>query len=57
MPSHNHGINTSNDQAGSGKATVGNSATEGSLNTNNAGSGNPHENRPPFIVTLFIQKI
>lgn len=60
MPAHNHGITASTEAsfAGSGKVPgVNAGGTESGGNTDSRGSGTPHENRPPFIVTLYIQKL
>lgn len=60
MPSHNHSItgSTTTSFAGAGAVPgVPIGSTESAGSTNNTGNGDPHENRPPFIVTLFIQKI
>lgn len=51
-----------NDTGGGGamvslKGDSDNAFTNGYITTENMGSGIGHENRPPFIVTLFIQKL
>jgi hypothetical protein len=59
LPSHYHSINQGNSYTGSGGVgTVGRgSDNPNSFNSGSVGSNNPHENRQPFIVSLFIQKL
>ncbi|MDJ1494147.1 hypothetical protein QNI19_14480 [Cytophagaceae bacterium DM2B3-1] len=59
MPIHNHKVsNNSNSDSGSGRLAVGGDGSEGiAPSTDNAGSGQAHENRPPYIVLAFVKKI
>lgn len=60
LPAHSHGItgSTVGSFAGSGAVPgVNPDGAEPAGSTNNAGGGESHENRPPFIVMLYIQKI
>lgn len=60
LPPHSHPINgDGTDPTGQGAVVVGSpdGTPEVGGNTGNAGGGDAHENRPPFIVTLFIQKL
>jgi len=70
-PGHTHSIETSNDQVGSGKATVGGSSSEGGLSTNSsttgisvatsttitsAGNSGTNANLPPYYALCWIMK-
>ena len=68
MPAHSHQLVQPNgqpyygDTGGGGgqfslKGDNDNSVANGTLKTDVQGGGQPHENRQPFIVTLFIQKL
>jgi microcystin-dependent protein len=60
LPPHNHAIqgSTSTSFAGAGAVPgVNPDGSESAGQTLNQGSGLSHENRPPFIVTLYIQRI
>jgi hypothetical protein len=63
MPTHTHPVvpPDSDDNAGFGKTTTGNSAHEGtgiaSYNTGSAGLGSPHNNLQPYFVILKLVKL
>ncbi len=65
LPAHSHTTNWDRTKRGEGGApdNAANAPGGGSFGasftktSNNTGSGDPHENRPPFIVSLFIQKL
>ena len=57
MPAHNHGlflVNNGTRLTGGGKA---NELNTGSGSTGNTGSGNAHENRPPYYTLAYIMRV
>lgn len=59
LPEHTHTVNQGNSYTGNGGAgTVGRGAVNpNTFETEPAGSNTPHENRPPYKVFVFIQRI
>jgi len=60
MPLHDHNAFVTdylNKGAGDGANVFGSEGGASNRKTGTAGGSQPHENRPPFIVSLFIQKL
>ena len=58
MPTHSHGIPSTDttDGSGGGYVATDNKSGNGSPSTTNEGSGNSHENRPPYYALCHIMK-
>lgn len=57
IPPHKHQIKTHNKGGGDGNTHMGLQALGITRETENAGGGQPHENRPPFFTLAFIMRL
>jgi hypothetical protein len=61
MPPHSHNLVTTDAGAanynGSGYVPSGNPGTAGAIGTSSQGSGDAHENRPPYYVLAYVMKV
>ena len=59
MPTHSHniGIDQDGSDAPGSNAAVGSSVADSQAGTDNRGSGDPHENRPPYYVLAYVMKV
>lgn len=56
IPSHSHGATRAASDVDGNSFSLGN-GTLGSITTDSAGGGQPHNNMQPYIVTVFIMKL
>jgi hypothetical protein len=57
MPSHDHGISASNDTSTNVNRYARGGSAAATDHTQNAGSGNAHNNMPPYKALAYIQKV
>ena len=59
MPSHGHTLNNATNQMRQGGGATGGSGGSDSyvaITADNAGGGQSHENRPPYLAHLYCEK-